>query len=261
LRQRADDDDAAIVRTFGLTYTDLEVSPPAVPRWHQLIYAVRGVVTVRAGEGAWVVPPHRAMWVPAGRAVTLETHGEVALRALYVHEDLSRDVPRTLAVVNVSPLLRELILRTVKLGALERAKPKHARLAAVIVDELEVLTAVPLQLPMPKDPRAARLARRLLDEPGDDAALARLVRVAGGSRRTLERLFAREVGMTLGQWRQRLRLLHALRGLAGGEAVSAVAAQVGYASASAFVAMFRRELGVTPRQYFREDAGRDAKAL
>jgi AraC-like DNA-binding protein len=243
--------DDAVVRTFGLTFSGMNVSPPAVSGWHQLLYAVRGVLTVRARHDAWVVPPHRALWVPAGVPVTLETSGEVALRALYLETGLSRAMPRAPCVVNVSPLLRELILRTVKLGALERASPRHARLAAVIVDEIDVLPSTPLQLPMPRDARAARLAQRMIAHPGDDEAIARLVRSAGGSRRTLERLFAREVGMTVGRWRQRARLLHALRCLAAGEPVTAVAAQVGYASTSAFVAMFRRELGVTPRRYFR----------
>jgi AraC-like DNA-binding protein len=229
----------------------MNVVPPAVSGWHQLVYAARGVLTVRTDDGAWVVPPHRAMWVPAGVSYALETSGEVALRSLYVDVALPSLVPRACAVVNVSPLLRELVLRAVKLGALKRDVPAHARLAAVIVDELAVLPTIPLQLPMPRDPRAARLARRLAENPGDDLAIARLVRAAGGSRRTIERLFAREVGMTLGRWRQRLRLLHALRALAGGEPVTAVAADVGYASVSAFVAMFRRELGVTPKRYFR----------
>jgi len=209
------------------------------------------VLTVRTEHDSWVVPPHRAMWVPAGTRFALDTSGEVALRALYVDEALSDAVPRACCVVSVSPLLRELVLRAVQLGALKRDVPAHVRLAEVIVDELTVLPAIPLQLPMPRDPRALRLARRLSARPGDEEAISRLVRSAGGSRRTLERLFAREVGMTLGQWRQRLRLLDALKRLAGGEPVTAVAAQVGYASASAFVAMFRRELGVTPSRYFR----------
>ncbi len=243
------------MRTFGLTFADLKVSPPSVDGWHQLVYAARGVLTVRTEHDAWVVPPHRAMWVPSGTDFSLETRGEVALRALYVDAALSREMPGGCCVVNVSPLLRALVLRAVKLGALRRDVPAHVRLAGVIVDELEVLPAVPLQLPMPRDARAARLATRLLANPGDDAALTRLVRSAGGSRRTLERLFALEVGMPLGRWRQRMRLLHALRCLAAGESVTAVAALVGYASASAFVAMFRRELGVTPSRYFARSAG------
>ena len=193
------------------------------------------------------------MWVPDGVAFELETTGEVALRSLYIDVRASKQLPRACSVVNVSPLLRELILRTVKLGALLRVVPAHARLAAVLFDELEVLPGIPLQLPMPRDARAVRLARRLLARPSDDGAHAEMVRSAGGSRRTIERIFAREVGMSLGRWRQRLRLLHALRALAGGETVSAVAALVGYASPSAFAAMFRRELGITPRRYFVEE--------
>ncbi len=247
-------DDDALIRTFGLTFSSPDIVPPSVAGWHQLVYAVRGVMTIRTEHDSWVVPPHRAMWVPAGVSFALEPSGEVALRALYIATGASRASPRSSSVVNVSPLLRELVLRTIRLGSLRRGVPAEARLAAVLIDEIEVLPSTPLQLPMPRDPRAARLARRLAASEGDDEATARLVRSAGASRRTVERLFAREVGMSFGRWRQRLRLLHALRCLAAGKAVQEVAAQVGYATASAFVAMFRRELGVTPGRYFGSSA-------
>ena len=248
-----------MVRTFGLTFSSMQVTPPAVAGWHQLVYAQRGVLTVRSEPDSWVVPPHRAMWVPAGVPFVLETSGEVALRALYIHQNLSAKVPRHACAVNVSPLLREVVLRAVKLGALRRDDPIHVRLAGVLLDELEVLPSTPLQLPMPRDPLAARLAQRLAASPADDPA--RIVRACGASKRTIERLFAREVGMSFGRWVQRLRLLHALQRLAAGETVTAVALDVGYASPSAFVAMFRRELGVTPKRYFGGAASSDARCV
>jgi AraC-like DNA-binding protein len=68
----------------------------------------------------------------------------------------------------------------------------------------------------------------------------------------MERLFQTETGMSLGQWLRRHRLLHGLRQLAAGECVNSVALELGYNGASAFIAMFRRELGQTPKQYFQE---------
>jgi AraC-like DNA-binding protein len=149
--------------------------------------------------------------------------------------------------VNVTPLLRELIVRAVVLGALDARKAEQKRMIGVIFDELRVLHAMPLQLPMPRDPRAARFAG-MADK---NLRLDEMLRACGASRRTLERLFRAETSMSLGQWLRRQGLLHALRRLAAGEGVNSVALELGYNGASAFIAMFRRELGQTPRQYFR----------
>ncbi|HJZ96396.1 MAG TPA: helix-turn-helix transcriptional regulator [Candidatus Solibacter sp.] len=233
-------DSGVRIRSFGVTFP-AGMGPPAMVRgnreWHQLIYATRGAMTVHTDRGAWVVPPHRAVWIPAGWNFRLEMTGEVALRMLYVRRRHAANL-RECAVVNVTPLLRELIVRVNLIGALDCAVPAQRRMMGVIFDELNVMTTVPLQLPMPRDPRALRFAE------------SRAFQKAGASRRTLERIFRAETGMSLGQWLRRQKLLDALRRLAAGEAVNAVALELGYSSASAFVAMFRRELGHTPTRYW-----------
>ena len=246
--------DTAIVRTFGLTYAKGSVVPPRTAAWHQLLYAASGVMTVHTSEGAWVVPPHRAVWVPSAIDYSIAMSGPVAIRAIYLAARIARGTPSRCCVVNVSPLLRELVLEAVRRGALEGAVQGDRRLATVIVDQLRVLQTVALQLPTPNDPRAVRAAEWLRAHPAECGAMRAITRHAGASRRTLERLFAVEVDMSFGRWRQRLRLLHALRSLAAGEAVTATALEVGYSSTSAFIAMFRRELGTTPSRYFDETA-------
>ena len=89
----------------------------------------------------------------------------------------------------------------------------------------------PLHLPLQTDARARRVVRALLADPADRRTLAAWTRPAGASLRALERL-------------------------AGGEAVTTVALDLGYDSPSAFVAMFRRALGTTPGRYFAARAGR-----
>jgi AraC-like DNA-binding protein len=252
-------DDASIrIRTFGVTFRNgqkvplRQMVPPAAGMWHQLVCATRGVLTVRTENCAWVVPPHRAVWIPAGFEYHFEMSGVVAVRMLYIRPEkrAGRRFPRDCEVVNVTPLLRELILRTVQLGALDGGIPEQRRLIGVILDELNVLVAVPLQLPLPHDSRAARFAALANRDSGGTALSETLLRQCGASRRTMERLFRAETGMSLGQWCRRQTLLAALRRLAAGENVSGVAGELGYNSPSAFIAMFRRELGQTPKRYF-----------
>lgn len=249
-------DEASIqVRSFGVTFRHGQkvspqyLVPPAAGMWHQLVCATRGALTVRTDQCAWVVPPHRAVWLPADFEYRLEMSGVVAVRMIYIRPG-KRGFPQECSVVNVTPLLRELILRTVQVGALDSAIPEQKRLIGVILDELKVLIAVPLQLPLPRDSRAVKFAALANRDSGGVPPAATLVRQCGASRRTMERLFRAETGMSLGQWQRRQTLLHALRRLAAGENVSGVAGELGYNSASAFIAMFRRELGHTPKRYF-----------
>jgi AraC-like DNA-binding protein len=236
------------VRGYAVTHPPGTVVLPQPPGWDQLIYASRGVMTVVTGVGTWVVPPHRAVWVPSGLAHRIDLSGRVSLRTLYLEAGLP-GVPAACGVVNVPPLLRELILHAGRRAPLYRQRPDHDRLICVLVDQLAELPAVPLQLPLPQDGRARALAERVLADPADDRTVSALARECGASRRTLERLFATETGMSIGRWRTRARLVEAVRRLAAGESATAVAAAVGYSTPSAFGAAFRAELGTSPRRY------------
>ncbi len=219
--------------------------------WHQLVYASQGVMTVRTPDGAWVVPIHRGVWVPAGTRHSIEMSGAVSMRTLYLVPRLSRSLPDKCRVIGISPLLRELILRIVELDRLNLRVSAHAHLVSVLLDHLHVMQSDAVHLPLPRDARAKRLAATLQKQPSDTRSLAELSKLAGASKRTIERLFKLETGLGFGKWRQQLRLGHALRLLAAGDAVTTVAMDVGYDSISAFISAFRMTFGKTPGQYFR----------
>src|SRR5258708_531596 len=127
----------------------------------QLVYASRGVMTVRTGDGTWVVPTHRAVWIPATVPHTITMSGTVAMRTLYLKPRLARTLPRGCCVVQVPALLKELILHACTLGVLDRTIKQQAYLIHVIVNQFETIQLVPLQLPNPSDPRALRVAKVL----------------------------------------------------------------------------------------------------
>src|SRR5581483_5940613 len=187
------------IRTFGVTFghgqtaPPREFVPPGITLWDQLVCATRGVVTVRTAGAAWLVPPHRGVWIRAGVHFQVEMAGVVGLRMLYVRPGRKPIACASgeCTVVNISPLLRELIARAVRLGALDSAIPVQKRLIAVLRDELAAMTAAPLELPLPHDPRAARFAS-LVRAPERERPLNLLLRQSGASRRTMERLFRAE---------------------------------------------------------------------
>jgi AraC-like DNA-binding protein len=220
----------------------------------QLVYASRGVMTVRTSGGTWVVPTYRAVWIPATIPHTIAMSGTVAMRTLYLRPRLVRAIPRDCCVVNVPPLLKELILHACAFAALKKTIPWQRHLIDVIIDQLETIQMVPLQLRNPTDPRALRIAQALLIDPSESRPLQQLCKVAGASKRTVERLFQDDVGITFGKWRQQLRLMRAMQLLAEGENVTRSALEAGYCTPSAFISMFRKTLGTTPALYFRTDA-------
>jgi AraC-like DNA-binding protein len=212
----------------------------------QLVYASSGVMMVRTPEGSWVVPPHRAVWMPAGTEHEIRISGIVRMRTLYIDPAETAGLPGRCMVVEVTPLLRELILRVVER---EISGPPAWGLLPLILDELVGLPALALDLPMPSDRRARRLAEALIAEPSLDLTLGQWSATAGASSRTLARLFRSETGLTFGAWRQRLRLTRSLALLARGQSILSVALELGYDSPSAFTAMFRRALGRAPTDY------------
>jgi AraC-like DNA-binding protein len=237
------------VRCYAVSHAGGALHLPQDPAWDQLVFAVRGVLTVHTADGSWVVPPHRAAWIPGAVTHRLVLSGPTTLRTLYLARRLDF-LPPQCRVVDVSPLLRELILHAVRLAPLWLADPVHARLLAVLHDQVDLRSEAALRLPAPRDRRARAVTTALQQDPGDTRSVTALAREAGASRRSVERAFLTETGMTIGQWRRRLRMLEALRLLAAGVPVTVVAGRVGYATPSAFGAAFRAELGGTPARWF-----------
>lgn len=121
----------------------------------------------------------------------------------------------------------------------------------LILDELALLPALPLSLPLPAEPRIHRICLALQDEPGDASTVADWSERLGLDQKTIQRLFRKETGMTFGHWRQQARLLLALERIAVGGKVIDIALELGYESPSAFTSMFKKQFGKTPSHFFR----------
>jgi AraC-like DNA-binding protein len=216
----------------------------------QLLYASTGVMTVTTDEGIWVVPPLRAVWIPAQTQHQIKASGNLSMRTLYIDPDHCVRTPKQCCVVTVSPLLRELILHAVKMPTYYPLDSPEERIMTVILDQIQHLDVKPLSLPIPKEIRLNKIFRELSKNPGDKRTLEEWGKLVGATRRTLTRLFHSELGMSFGQWRQQIRILESLRRLAMNDPVITVAMDLGYDSPSAFISMFKKALGKTPGQYF-----------
>ena len=243
----SDDERWFDVRSLSLTYRTGHRIPAHAHEWHQLVHARSGVMRLMAEDRVWLVPPTRAIWVPAGVVHQFVVRGEVAFRTLYLAPDAA--VAKGLTGLEVAPLLTELVSHIARIGMLDRRVSEHLHLKAVLIDLLEAARSNDLSLPLPKDARARRLADRLQADPTDKTDLGRLAADAGASLRTLQRCFARETGLSLDAWRQKARLIASTASLAAGASVTEAAFCCGYSSPSAFIAAFGRLFGATPGQF------------
>lgn len=235
---------------FSKDYQDGDSEPDHCHNCAQLIHGLSGVVQVNTRVGSWVVPPGRGVWLPAKVEHNLRFSGNVAARTLFVDPLARADLPAQCQVVQISPLLRELIISAMDIQPGYRPGGREERIMELILDELRMLPILPLHLPEPRDGVLLALCQHVqqsLAQPWELELAAQHINVSG---RTLSRRFQRETGLRFSDWVRRARLLAALNALAAGRSVLEVALDLGYDSPSAFSAMFRRLLGVSPSTYF-----------
>ncbi len=224
--------------------------------WGQLAYCATGIVQLTASPDdptlqavTYIVPPSRAVWIPPGMRHAITVLETAALRTLYVHASATPPGWMDCRMIIVSPLLRELV-QAMDAATYRAAEPARDRLLMqLVLDELAHADTQTLGVPMPSDKRLRALCEAVLDAPGERATLAQWAANTGASERTVARLFREELGTTYQQWRQQAVLAHALPLLARGVPVGQVAAATGYASDSAFSAMFKAAMGHPPTRW------------
>jgi AraC-like DNA-binding protein len=239
---------AAMAKTFP---DGFEIRPHAHRR-DQLLYAVHGIMRVQIEDEAWIVPPDRAVYIPGGTVHSISVRGNLEMRTLYLAPDIDPDLPGKPTVLEVSHLLTSLILALIDEPLIYDQSGRGGALATLILSEITRAKRLALGVPMPRDPRLGRICAALLADPSSRLTLDAWSQSAGASARTLARLFEREVGMSFGVWRQRVRLHNAIEDIAAGAPVARIAARSGYRSASAFSAAFRKVMGVTPSELRRD---------
>ncbi|MGC1548252.1 MAG: helix-turn-helix transcriptional regulator [Rhodanobacter sp.] len=223
--------------------------------WHhhlrgQVFCIESGLMHVRTTHGSWLLPPHRAGWMPPGEAHKVSISGVMSGWSVLITPQASRTLPRHPCVIGVSELMRALIRRAVSWMEQDTLEMSQKRMIAVLLEEIRRAPHEPLHLPMPNDRRLLRIANAILKQPNDSRTLDEWAHWAGLSSRSLSRLFLAETALSFAQWRQQARLTHALEMLAQGMSVADITDALGYATSSNFIAMFRRSFGESPARYF-----------
>jgi AraC-like DNA-binding protein/mannose-6-phosphate isomerase-like protein (cupin superfamily) len=219
----------------------------------QLVYAARGTMQVTTPKGRWLVPPDRAVWVPARSEHAIDVLADIDMRTLYFdlawlkREDRSASLDAEF-VVRVSPLLHQAILALFD----GRNDPdRTALLIKLVMLELHQAEDSATFIPLPREPRCRRAADIVLGDPTGAHEIEALAREVGTSARTLSRLFASETQLSFKSWCQRARIAAAIEKLSvdANLSIKQLAADLGYASVPAFSHAFRQVTGKTPTEF------------
>jgi AraC-like DNA-binding protein/quercetin dioxygenase-like cupin family protein len=255
-RLTAEQEPFLVARALSATYSTGYVLHPHIHASHQLLFAATGAMTVTGDRTSWMIPPGRAVLIPAGVQHAIRMWGDVAMRSLYFPTGAPAPVfdGATCRVISVTPLLRELILRVAGMAALDSRVAAESHLMSVLMDEVGSARVEPLLLPLPSDDRAMKVVASVLKDPAGRATADALARRCGLSTRTLERVFRAETGMRFGMWRQKAKLLESVRVLVEGGSVTDASLESGYSSVSAYIAAFKQTFGCTPGVMLAEQA-------
>jgi AraC-like DNA-binding protein len=219
----------------------------------QLVYAARGTMQVSTPKGRWLVPPDRAVWVPARSEHSIDVLADIDMRTLYfdlawlAREKRSASLDAEF-VVRVSRLLHESILALFD-GRNDPGRTELlVRLAMLELHQAEDSATF---IPLPQEPRCRRAADIVLGDPTASNEIETLAREVGTSARTLSRLFSSETQLSFKSWCQRARIAAAIERLSiqANASVKQLAAELGYASVPAFSHAFRQVTGKTPTEF------------
>ncbi len=219
----------------------------------ELLCAESGTVKVTTDQGAWIVPPHRAVWIPPHYLHESTALGAVRMHVLFVRADACpASAPREPRVIPASPLLRELVRRAAAMPIEYDESGHEGKVVALLLGEIQWTSPHYPAMPTLRDSRLLVVERALAADPGDTRTLDEWANLAGASSRTLGRLFVQETGMSFRCWREQFRALTAISRLMEGVPITALASDCGYETPGAFTAMFKRVMGVTPSQLLSE---------
>lgn len=236
---------------FAFSYDAHEVE-----EWHyhevgQLLYAISGTMRVFTPDNIVLLPPTMAAWLPPSLHHRVEVVTKTKMRAIISRPDTLPIEGGKSRILAVSPLLRELILAIVSPLMSGASEPRQTALYDLLSTELAESPEVPLSLSMPADERIRSMADEAIANPGEISSISAWAATAPASRKTVERIFLRETGLTPSQWLKQARLITAVAALAEGHSVSSVALDLGYATPSSFTYMFRQALGASPSDFSR----------
>lgn len=224
------------------------IDPPHSHGRSQLSFALSGLQTLITDDATFIVPPNRAVWIPAGKRHEAACRCDVTFQVVYVDPSFDT-LPQTCRVFEVSPLLRGLIDEIASFPSTGEMGERESMITQLLLMEIRLMPDLELKAQMPADPRLRRVCEAILSDPADARGVDGWAKIANMGRRTFTRSFKRQTSMSFATWQRQVRAMEGASRVVAGEPIGSVAFEVGYESQSAFATMFHRTFGVPPSEY------------
>lgn len=214
----------------------------------QLSFSLSGVMSVRTETASFILPPNRAIWIPAKTRHQVACRGAMHFQIVYIDPDFG-DQSGACRVFDASPLVRALIDEITTFDLKTEMSAREERIVRMLLDEAHRMPLLSVHAIMPRDPRLKKVCEAIMADLSNNNEIAHWAGEAGMSRRSFTRRFKQETGMGFAMWRQQMRLMEAAALLSSGASVTGVALAVGYESPGAFSTTFQRAFGAPPSTF------------
>jgi AraC-like DNA-binding protein len=218
-------------------------------RRSQFLYAISGSMRLSFETASWIVPPRRAVWLPAAYPHQTGSLGALEMRTLYIEPSAVKGAPDSPRMLRVSPLLHELVLRVIEMPVEYDEDGQQGRIIEVLLQEIDWKPIPPFSLPNVRDARLLAIQTALQADPTNKNTLESWAKQLGVSSRTLTRLFRLETNLSFQEWHDHVRTYESLPWLANGKPLAEIADALGFETAWSFTAMFKRVIGITPSKF------------
>ncbi len=222
--------------------------------WHshrraQLLFGLGGLMQVVTQDGAWVVPQQHAVWIPSGREHQSRMLLPVTTCSAFVEPEHAPRAARTCQVLEVHPLLRELLIEATRIDPHYAPDSREEALMHLLLKEIARAREIPMYVPLPQEEKLGALCRDFMRSPSIRARPAEWAEQLHMSERSFTRRFLAQTGMGFQQWRLRACIVNAISRLALGHSVTAIAYDLGYEQPATFSTMFKRMTGYVPSSH------------
>ena len=218
-------------------------------KYGQLVLPLIGSMVCEVENQIWMAPPETAVWIPPQQLHTNKALSKATFCFVYIHPD-HVPLPNQSCTLSITPLVRELIVHIANLPTEQYDSPLYYKLCDLLFDMLPTLVHEQLNFPLTDDPLLRKVANTLLNNPADRRTVSEWAASLAMSEKTFTRLVKKQAGMTFGQWRRQLHIVLSLQFLSQGHSVQITSELLGYESVTAFITMFKKALGVSPKRYY-----------
>jgi AraC-like DNA-binding protein len=225
--------------------------------WHVLVYAENGFFKLSCMQGDHLIPRHKAIWIPKNQYHSLITEDQVSLKLIHLAPKLVPHLSEQITVLDTTPLFIALLNKANGFVFSDTIASNFStvqtRLLNVFVDEINQLPSVDLCLPLSNDPLLLPILIWQQHHIGKNKTLQQWADELKKSNKTIARRFDSKLNLSYTQWREQLRLQHAIILLNQAQPVNTIALQLGYDSVPAFIQMFKRHIHTTPGKFMAEN--------